>query len=85
MLGDLYRLLRSGHVQAQGAVDTITQPIIVLDQNLCLAIANNAFIRTFKVERDAIAGQPFLALGNGQWNIEELRELVASVIPKATR
>ncbi len=83
MLEDLYRLLRSGHVQAQGVVDTITQPIVVLDHNLCVVTANNAFIKTFKADRDDIQGRLFFELGNGQWNIDALRQLVAAVIPNA--
>ncbi|MFB2564017.1 PAS domain-containing protein [Rhizobium sp. IMFF44] len=83
MLEDLYRLLRAGHVQAQGVVDTMTQPIVVLDQNLCVATANNAFLKTFEVERDDILGENFFDLGNGQWDIAELRQLIAAVIPKA--
>ncbi|MCH4547223.1 PAS domain-containing protein [Rhizobium changzhiense] len=83
ILEDLYRLLKSGHVQAQGIVDTMTQPIVVLDHNLCVTNTNNAFVRTFEVERDDILGQSFFALGNGQWEIAELHQLIASVIPKA--
>jgi two-component sensor histidine kinase len=83
ILEDLYRLLRSGHVQAQGVVDTMTQPIIVLDQNLCVTTANNAFIQTFEVARDDILNQSFFGLGNGQWDIAELRHLISSVIPRA--
>lgn len=83
MLEDLYRLLKSGHVQAQGVVDTMTQPIVVLDQNFCVSTANNAFIKTFKVNRDDILGESFFSLGDGQWDITELKNLIASVIPKA--
>jgi len=83
MLEDLYRLLRSGHVQAQGVVDTMTQPIVVLDQNLCVSTANNAFLKTFEVERDDILDESFFDLGNGQWDIPELRQLIAAVVPKA--
>lgn len=83
MLEDLYRLLRSGHVQAQGVVDTMTQPVVVLDQSLCVSTANNAFLKTFKVERDDILGESFFDLGNGQWDIPELRQLIAAIIPKA--
>ena len=83
ILENLYRLLESGHVQAQGVVDTITQPIVVLDLNLCVTTANNAFINTFRVSREDILGQSFFDLGNGQWDIGELRHLIASVIPKA--
>ncbi|WP_348631133.1 PAS domain-containing protein [Rhizobium leguminosarum] len=47
ILEDFYRLLKSGHVQAQAIVDTMTQPIVVLDHNFCIMSANNAFVRTF--------------------------------------
>ncbi|WP_311043980.1 PAS domain-containing protein [Rhizobium lentis] len=83
LLEDLYRLMKTGHVQAQGIVDTMTQPVVVLDQNLCVTTANNAFIKTFEVERDDILSQNFFRLGNGQWDIPELRQLIASVIPRA--
>lgn len=83
LLEDLYRLMKTGHVQAQGVVDTMTQPVVVLDQNLCVTTANNAFIKTFKVERDDILSQNFFSLGSGQWDIPELRQLIAAVIPRA--
>lgn len=35
-LEDLYRLLRNGHVQAQSIIDTVPDPLLVLDQNLCV-------------------------------------------------
>jgi two-component sensor histidine kinase len=83
MLEDLYRLLRSGHVQAQGIVDTLTQPLVVLDQSLCETNANNAFIKAFKVEREAVLGESLFSLGDGQWDIVELKTLIQAVIPKA--
>lgn len=82
-LEDLYRMLRSGHVQAQGVVDTLDLPIVVLDQDFRVAAANPAFIETFGVERDETIGQRLFALGNGQWDIPDLRTLLADVVPKA--
>jgi two-component sensor histidine kinase len=83
-LEDLYRLLRSGHVQTQGIVDTLREPLVVLDQGFCVLSCNPAFYETFKVERDAVVGQNFFDLGNGQWNIPTLRQLLALVVPKST-
>ncbi len=83
MLEDWYRLLKAGHVQAQGVVDTMSQAVVVLDRNLCVTTANNAFVKTFRVDRDDIIGENFFELGNGQWDIPELRHLIAAVIPKA--
>lgn len=82
LLEDLYRLMKTGHVQAQGVVDTMTQPVVVLDQHFCVTTANNAFIKAFCVGREDTLSQNFFKLGNGQWDIPELRQLVLQVIPK---
>jgi two-component sensor histidine kinase len=81
---DLYRLLRTGHVQAQGIVDTIDTPLLVLDSSLSVQSANRAFCENFKVERYETIGKPLYELGNGQWDIPQLRVLLEQVIPKAT-
>jgi two-component sensor histidine kinase len=81
---DLYRLLRTGHVQAQGIVDTIDEPLLVLDASLCVQNGSRAFFETFKVERYETIGQPIYELGNGQWNIPALRLLLEKVLPKST-
>jgi two-component sensor histidine kinase len=82
-LEDLYRLLRTEHVQAQGMIDTIDDPLLVIDQALCVQSASRAFYQTFKVGRDETIGRPIYELGNGQWNIPELRLLLQEVAPKA--
>lgn len=82
-LEDLYRLLRNGHVQAQSIVDTVPDPLLVLDQNLCVQTASRAFFATFKVDRDETIGQQLYELGNRQWDIPELRLLLEDVIPKS--
>lgn len=81
---DLYRLLRTGHAQAQGIVDTVAQPLLVLDAGLCVQAASRSFFETSGVDRYETIGQPIYKLGNGQWDIPELRRLLGEVIPKAT-
>lgn len=81
---DLYRLLRTGHVQAQGIVDTVTDPMLVLDASLCVQNASRSFFETFEVDRYETIGQPLFELGDGQWDIPELRRLLVEVIPKST-
>ncbi|WFU69191.1 PAS domain-containing protein [Bradyrhizobium sp. CB2312] len=55
-LEDLYRLLRSEHVQAQGIVDTLEEPLLVLDQSGSVLTANRGFYETFRVSRDDTVG-----------------------------
>jgi two-component sensor histidine kinase len=82
-LEDLYQLLCSGHVQTQGIVDTIQSPLVVLDGELRVAGANKAFFQTFQLDAEAATGMSVFALGDGQWNIPELRQLLDDIIPKS--
>ena len=80
---DLYRLLRTSHVQVQGIVDTLTDPLLVLDRALCVQNVNRAFLHTFQVERDEVLGHPVYELGNGAWNAPEFRVPLEEVIPRS--
>ncbi len=82
-LDEIYRLLRGAHVQAQGVVNTLRDPLLVLDPDLTIISANPAFYRVFDLSRDATVGSAFYDLGEGQWNIDELRLLLEKVIPKS--
>jgi hypothetical protein len=57
--------------------------MLVIDQGLCVQQASRAFFETFKVNRDETIGRPIYQLGNGQWDIPELRLLLQEVVPKA--
>ncbi|MCZ0964362.1 HWE histidine kinase domain-containing protein [Paracoccus benzoatiresistens] len=82
-LDELYRLLRGSHVQAVGVMNTLRDPLLVLDGDLTVLSANPAFYRAFEANSDDTVGVPFLELDNGQWNIPELRILLEGVIPKS--
>jgi two-component sensor histidine kinase len=64
---------------AQAIVDTIRDPLLVLDQNLCVVTANRAFYQTFRTNREDIYRCPINGLGDGQWDIPELRLLLDNV------
>ena len=82
-LDDLYRLLRSSHVQAQGVMDTIRNPLLILTSDMTVISANPAFYQTFETSRDDTVGVALHDLGDGQWNIKELRLLLEDVLPKS--
>ncbi|MCZ0964087.1 HWE histidine kinase domain-containing protein [Paracoccus benzoatiresistens] len=83
-LDELYRLLRGSHVQAVGIVNTLRDPLLVLDDDFRVLSANPAFYGTFSTSRDETIGTALADLGNGQWDIPELRLLLEQVIPKST-
>jgi chemotaxis protein methyltransferase CheR len=67
---------------AQGIVDTIREPLLVLDRNLSLVAASRAFCTTFMLDIDDILGKSLYELGGGEWNIPRLRVLLGQIIPE---
>jgi two-component sensor histidine kinase len=72
------------HTLAQGIVDTIRNPLLVLDQDLRVVSANGAFCQTFRMTRQNIEDCAVYALGDGQWNIPALRFLLENIAPHHT-
>ena len=67
---------------AEGIVDTVREPLVALDGKLNVVAANDAFYRLFQVESETTLAQSFLELGNRQWDIPALRELLEKVLPQ---
>jgi two-component sensor histidine kinase/PAS domain-containing protein len=65
---------------AAGIVATISQPLLVLDGALRIELANPAFLEQFQVLPEETIGRRLYDLGNGQWNIQELRRLLEEVL-----
>ena len=57
-------------------IDTIREPLLVLDPEFRVAQANRAFFRVFRVEAPDTIGEGLFSLGDGQWDIAPLRELL---------
>jgi signal transduction histidine kinase len=61
-------------------VETLREPLLVLDHQYRVRLANRAFYRTFQVTAEGTIGVELFALGNGQWEIPRLRELLRDVL-----
>jgi two-component sensor histidine kinase len=61
-------------------VETIAEPLLVLDSELRVRAANPAFYHQFKVEPAETLDQTIYSLGNGQWNVSSLRHLLGDVL-----
>ncbi len=57
-------------------IDTIREPLLVLDPEFCVTRANREFFRVFRVDPDDTIGKGLFSLGDGQWDIAPLRELL---------
>lgn len=65
-----------------GIVETVREAMLVLDGQLRVVSANRAFYRLFRVSREETEGRSVFSLGNGQWNIPRLRELLLEILPR---
>jgi signal transduction histidine kinase/CheY-like chemotaxis protein len=69
---------------AQDIVDTVREPLLMLDTHLRVRSANRAFYQTFHVTAEETEGRLIYELGNGQWDIPALRTLLEDVIPTSS-
>jgi len=70
---------------ADNIINTVREPLIALDQDLRVITASRSFYDFFKAKPEETIGQLIYELGNKQWDICKLRELLETILPeKAT-
>ena len=69
-------VIRNSLSYTESIVDTIREPLVILDAHQRLKTANLAFYKTFKVPIEDTKGRSIYEIGNGQWNIPRLKELL---------
>ena len=67
---------------AEAIIATIHEPMVILDKNLRVKSANKSFYDNFQVKKEQTEGELLYDLGNKQWNIPSLRELLEDIIQK---
>lgn len=67
---------------SESIIDTIREPLLVLDANLQIVSVNRAFCQYFQVTSKDTSGRKIYDLGNRQWNIPALRELLETILPR---
>lgn len=66
----------------EGIVETIREPLLVLDRDLRVVTASRSFYEFFKVKPEETVGQFIYDLGDKQWDISKLRELLETILPQ---
>jgi two-component sensor histidine kinase len=77
-----FKDIDDGRALAQAIVDTIREPLLVLDKNLRVVAASRSFYLTFKVGKQSVQGRLVYALGDGEWNIPGLRLVLEKILPR---
>jgi chemotaxis protein methyltransferase CheR len=71
--------VQAGLTLAQAIVDTVRDPLVVLDQDLRVLAAGRSFLQTFGLKGGDVQGRLIYEIDGGQWNIPELRDLLGTI------
>ncbi|RYE36046.1 MAG: PAS domain S-box protein [Sphingobacteriaceae bacterium] len=75
------RVIKESEEYLASIVSTVRESLIVLDKDYNILSVNDHFLKTFKVSVNETAGRILYTLGNGQWNIPRLKEMLNNVLP----
>jgi len=76
------RAVQETREYAESIVETVREPLVVLDNDLRVISVNHSFYQTFKVTPEDTKEKLIYDLGNHQWNIPKLRVLLEEIIPR---
>jgi two-component system CheB/CheR fusion protein len=77
--------MRDASEYAEAVIETMHEPLVVLDGDLRIRKVNKAYYRIFQLTPAETEGKLIYELGNGRWDIPELRELLESVLQKNSK
>ena len=80
--GEPFADIVDGRALAQAIVDTVREPLLVLDKELRVVAASRSFYLTFHVSPAETQHRLVYDLGDGQWDIPALRTLLEKIVPE---
>jgi two-component sensor histidine kinase len=82
MFSNKFKNVEDATALAFAIVNTVREPIVVLDHDLHVIAASHSFYRTFKTDREASEGKLFFELSDGAWDVPQLRTLLGKILPE---
>lgn len=83
--GQTERNINRALVLAENILQTIREPLVILDADLRIRMVNRSFYETFAVSPKETKGKLLYELGEGEWKIPELRTLLEEILPGNTQ
>jgi len=74
--------MREAHLYAEAIVETVREPLIVIDADLRVKKANSSFYRNFLFTEKEVENMYIYNIGEGEWNIPRLKELLEEILPE---
>ena len=81
----LAQAVQEARIYAESIVDTVRGPLVVLDADLRVLSVNRSFYQTFQVSPEETKNCLIYEIGNHQWDIPRLRQLLEEILPQNTR
>jgi two-component system CheB/CheR fusion protein len=78
------QVVQASRTFAASIVETVREPLLVLDDQLRVVLANQSFYRVFQLRPREVEQQLLYHLCNGAWNIPDLRSLLEEILPART-
>jgi hypothetical protein len=73
-----------GWTYIKTVVDTVSEPFLVLDKDLCVLAANKSYYKLFQVEIKDTEHKYVYEIGGGAWSMPALKTLLLNILPKET-
>jgi len=77
--------VREARDYAEAIVDTVREPLVVLDQDLRIETANRSFYQMFHLSPERVAGRSLFEAGGGLWDFPKVRQLLESIVSSGPR
>ena len=78
---DKLKIYQAATRYAEGIVESVREPLVILDEGLRVISANKSFYDMFRVSKETTEGRFIYELGSGQWNVSELKSRLAEILP----
>lgn len=78
------RAVEDAHAYSEGIVNTVRDPLIVLDHELKVVFANRSYFKVFRLTPAQIQDKEFYTINNKQWDFPQLRSLLENILLKKT-
>ncbi len=79
---DLNEQVTAARDYAEAIITNMREPLVILDINLRITLANRAFYKTFRADKSETEGILIYDIGNRQWNSPKLRTLLEKILPE---
>jgi len=75
-------LLKDARAFAENIIATLREPLLILDTQMRVVSANRSYYQLFRTTPRETEKQPVYDLGNGQWNLPELKRQLEEILPQ---